>query len=54
MFRWSFPRRQQYQRLSRAAGGGSGSLAAGALAVLAAGAGELAVAGVLLLIMVGC
>ena len=53
MFRWSFPRRQQYRRVRRAAAGGAAGMAAGALAVLAAGAGELAVAGVLLLIMVG-
>jgi hypothetical protein len=53
MFRWSFPRRQQYRRVRRAAMGGAASLAAGAFAVLAAGNGELAGAGALLLIVVG-
>ena len=53
MFRWSFPRRQQYRRVRRAAGDGIAGLAAGALAVLAAGTGHLAVAGALLLLMVG-
>jgi hypothetical protein len=52
MFRWSFPRRQQYRRLRRAAMDGAAGLAAGALAVLAAGTRHLVVAGALLL-MVG-
>jgi hypothetical protein len=53
MFRSSFPRRQQYGRVRRAAAGGAAGLAAGVLTVLAAGAGDLALAGVLVLIMVG-
>jgi hypothetical protein len=53
MFRWSFPRRQQYRRVRRAAVSAVAGLAAGAVAVLTAGSGDLAVAGVLLLIMVG-
>jgi hypothetical protein len=53
MFRWSFPRRQQYRRLRRGAATGAAGLAAGAVAVIAARAGGTALAGVLLLIMVG-
>jgi hypothetical protein len=51
--RSSFPRRQQYRRLRRAAASGTAGLAAGAFAVIAAGAGALAVAGVLLLVTSG-
>jgi Nuclease-related domain len=47
VFRWSFPRRQQYRRLRRAAESGTAGVGAGVLAVIAAGAGALAVAGVL-------
>ncbi len=53
MIRWSYPRRQQYQRLRRAVVSGAGAVAAGALAVIAASAGILAVADVLLLVMLG-
>ena len=53
MFRWSFPRRQQYRRLRRAAASGAVGMGTGASAVIAAGAGAIAAAGVLLLITVG-
>jgi Nuclease-related domain len=51
--RSSFPRRQQYRRLRRAAASGTAGLVAGAFAVIAAGAGALSVAGVLLLVTSG-
>ncbi len=53
MFRWSFARRQQYRRLLRAAATGAASLAAGGFAVTAARADATALAGALLLTMVG-
>ncbi|MGB0092864.1 MAG: hypothetical protein WBP81_10070 [Solirubrobacteraceae bacterium] len=53
MSRWSFPGRQLYRRLRRAAASGAAGLATGAFAVIAAGVGSVAVAGVLLLITVG-
>ena len=53
MLHMSFPRRQQYRRLRRAAASGAAGVVAGALAVIAASAGAVAVAGVLLLIMLG-
>ena len=45
MLRVSYPRRQQYRRLRRAAASGSTGLLAGSAAAIAAGAGALAVAG---------
>jgi len=45
----SFPRRQQYRRLRRAATSGAASLAACALAITAAASGTWAVAGAVLL-----
>jgi hypothetical protein len=53
MFRWSFPRRQQYRRLRRVAVSGVAGMTAGLMAVLAASAGAIPVASVLFLIMVG-
>ena len=53
MLVWSFPRRQQYRRLRRAAGSGAAGLAACVLALIAAGAGTWGVAGALLLVAVG-
>jgi hypothetical protein len=53
MFRWSFPRRQQYRRLRRAAESGGGATAAGALAVIALNAHATLLAVGLLVIMVG-
>jgi hypothetical protein len=47
MLRLSYPRRQQYRRLRRAAASGTAGLATGVLAVIAATAGALAVAGIL-------
>src|SRR5450755_2160942 len=49
----SFPRRQRYRRMRRAAAHGVASLAAGGLAVVAVGAGALAVAGTLSLVALG-
>ena len=53
MVRWSFPRRQQYRSLRRAAVSGAAGVTAGLLTVIAASVGAITVAGVLLLIMVG-
>jgi hypothetical protein len=53
MIRSSFPRRQQYRRLRRAAASGAAGLATGAGAVGAASVGALEVAGVLLLVTSG-
>jgi len=53
MVRSSFPRRQQYQRLRRAAASGATALAAGALAIIALRAGAPALAGALALVMIG-
>lgn len=53
MFELSFPRRQQGRRLRRAAASGAAALTAGALAVIAAGTGATAPAGLLALVMVG-
>jgi Nuclease-related domain len=53
MFRSSFPRRQQYRRLRRAAASAGTGVTAGALAVIAASASAIPVAGALLLIMLG-
>jgi hypothetical protein len=50
MLRWSFPRRQQYRRLRRAAARGAAGLVVGTLAASASG---WAVAGALLLVAVG-
>jgi hypothetical protein len=52
MFQRSFPRRQQHRRLRRAAASGAASVTAGSLAVIAASAGAIPVAGMLVLIMV--
>jgi hypothetical protein len=49
----SFPRRQQYRRLRRAAGSGAAATAASALAITAARAGATALAGALVLVMIG-
>ena len=49
----SFPRRQRYRRLRRAAASGGAGLVAGGLATIAAGSGTGAVAGALLLVTVG-
>ena len=49
----TFPRRQQYRRLRRAAASGAAGVVAGALAVIAASASAIPVAGVLVLVMVG-
>ena len=53
MVRSSFPRRQQWRRLRRAAASGAAGLVAGVLAVIAERAGALAVAGLLSLVMLG-
>ena len=53
MFRWTFPRRQQYRRLRRAGVSGVAGVTAGLMAALAASVGAIRIAGVLLLIMVG-
>jgi len=53
MVRSSFPRRQQYRRLRRAAASGAACVIAGLLAVIAASVGAILIAGVLLLIMAG-
>ena len=53
MLHMSFPRRQQYRRLRHAATSGAAGLAAGVLVVITAGAGAVAVTGVLLLVMLG-
>jgi hypothetical protein len=53
MIRSSFPRRQQYRRLCRAATSSAAGLMAGAFAVIAADVGTIAVAGALVLVMVG-
>jgi Holliday junction resolvase-like predicted endonuclease len=50
---WSFPRRQQYRRLRRAAGRGAAGLAACVLVFIVARAGMWWVAGALLLVAVG-
>ena len=52
MFRWSFPRRQQYRRLRRAALSGAAGVTTGLLAVIAGSTGAIPVASVLVLIMV--
>ena len=49
----SYPRRQQYRRLRRAAASGAAGLAAGILAVIAAAEGTIPVAGALLVAMFG-
>ena len=51
MVGWSFPRRQQYRRVRRAAARGLAGLVVCMLAVIAAGAGTWAVAGALLLVV---
>jgi Nuclease-related domain len=53
VFRSSFPRRQQARRLRRAAASGATTIVAGALAVIAAGDGPTALAGLLALVMAG-
>ncbi|MGP0053756.1 MAG: nuclease-related domain-containing protein [Solirubrobacteraceae bacterium] len=50
MLRLSYPRRQQYRRLHRAAASVTAGLLAGFASIIAAGAGALAVAGALALI----
>jgi hypothetical protein len=50
---WSFPRRQQYRRVRRAAGRGAAGLAACVLVFIVARAGMWWVAGALLLVAVG-
>jgi hypothetical protein len=50
---WSFPRRQQYRRLRRAAARCVAGLVACRFAVIVAGAGMWGVAGALLLVAVG-
>jgi hypothetical protein len=52
MFQRSFPRRQQYRRLQRAAASCAAGLAASLVAFIAAGAGAIAIASLLLLIAV--
>ena len=51
VFQSSFPRRQQARRLRRAAASGAAAIVAGALAVIAVGAGATALAGLLALVM---
>jgi Nuclease-related domain len=53
MLRLSYPRRQQYRRLRRATASSAAGVATGALAVIAATAGALSVAGILAVAMVG-
>ena len=53
MVRSSFPRRQQYRRLRRAAASGTTAIAAGVLAIIAVGSGAPALAGALALVMMG-
>lgn len=53
MVRSSFPRRQQHRRLRRAAGSGATAIAAGVLAIAAAGAHAPAVAGALVFVTIG-
>jgi len=53
MLRLSYPRRQQYRRLRRAAASGAAGVATGALALVAATADALSVAGILAVTMVG-
>ena len=53
MGRSSFPRRQQHRRLRRAAASGAAAIAAGALAIIALGAGAPALAGALVLVTLG-
>jgi Nuclease-related domain len=53
MIRSSFPRRQQFRRLRRAAVSGAGATGAGALAIIALGTSAPAVAGALALATVG-
>jgi Nuclease-related domain len=53
VFQLSYPRRQQTQRLRRAAASGAAAIVAGALAAIAAVAGAAALAGLLALVMVG-
>ena len=52
MARSSFPRRQQYRRLRRAADSGATAIAAGALAIIALGADAPALAGALVLVAI--
>jgi Nuclease-related domain len=52
MVRSSFPRRQQYRRLRRAAASGTTAIAAAALAIIALGTGALALAGALALVTI--
>jgi len=52
MARSSFPRRQQYRRLRRAAASGATAIAAGALAIIALGADAPALAGALVLVTI--
>jgi hypothetical protein len=53
MMRSTFPRRQQYRRLRRAAGSGAAGMVAGVVALIAVGSGTIAVAGILLIVMFG-
>jgi len=53
MVRSSFPRHQQYRRLRRAASSGTTAIAAGALAIIAAGTGAPALVGALAIVMIG-
>ena len=53
MSAFSFPRRQQYRRLRRAAGTSAAATAAGVLAMISLGAGATALAGALVLVMIG-
>jgi len=53
MIRSSFPRRHHYRRLCRAAVSGATAIVAGALAIIALGAGAPALASPLALVMIG-
>jgi hypothetical protein len=53
MLVWSFPRRQQYRRLRRAAGSGAAGVAACVLVLIAARGGTWGLAGTVLLFAVG-
>ncbi|HYB31078.1 MAG TPA: hypothetical protein VEF89_31090 [Solirubrobacteraceae bacterium] len=53
MVQSSFPRRQQYRRLRRAAASGAAAVAAGAVPIIALGDGAPALAGALALVTVG-